>query len=127
MELNPALARTLGLAAPRDLHALLELDLSRLANPHHVRSALRALAHAEGGGMPERVIAHVATAFADSGTAAPMPPDQVRKALDAARFYLRREVDVKDGSTLFRLFHESLSERLRIEGSNSTVPGGPAS
>ncbi|MBC2906909.1 AAA family ATPase [Streptomyces cupreus] len=115
VEVDPAVARTIGLAVPRDLPALLDLDLAGLPDRHHVRSVLRALAHAESQGMPERVLAHVATAFAEPGTpASPLPLDQVRQALDAARFYLRSDVDV-DGTTLFRLFHEGLAERLRTE------------
>ncbi|MFE1443360.1 AAA family ATPase [Streptomyces sp. NPDC058739] len=115
VESDPAAARALGLDVPRDLPALLDLDLARLPDPRPVRSVLKALAHAESQGMPERVIAHVATAFTDGGAASgAMPLDDVREALAAARFYLRRDVDL-DGTTLFRLFHEGLAERLRTE------------
>ncbi|MEV6294378.1 hypothetical protein AB0M41_28950 [Streptomyces sp. NPDC051896] len=121
VESDPARARELGRAAPRDLTALLRLDLARPGERTWMRPVLAALAHAEGLGMPERVLAHTAGAFAPSQLPAgePMDPDQVRQALDQARFYLRHDVDV-DGTTLYRLFHEGLAERLRAD------PYGPA-
>lgn len=42
----------------------------------------------------------------------PLPIEQVRARLEAGRFYLRRDID-RDGTTLYRLFHESLAETLR--------------
>ncbi|MFH8500523.1 AAA family ATPase [Streptomyces coeruleorubidus] len=106
-------ARNLGLAAPVDLPELLELDLARRPDEPHVRPVLAALAYAEGRGMPERVLAHVAPAFMLSESAnGPLPTVYVRTVLDQARFYLRHDIDI-DGTTLYRLFHEGLAERLR--------------
>lgn len=112
---DPERARELGHAAPRDLTELLRLDLARPGERRWMRPVLAALAHAEGLGMPERVLAYTAGAFVptrpDDG---PLEPARVREALDQARFYLRRDVDV-DGTTLYRLFHEGLAERLRAD------------
>ncbi|MFE1551752.1 hypothetical protein [Streptomyces sp. NPDC058718] len=110
--LDPAAARELGLAAPVDLHELLELDLARHTEQPYLRPLLAALAHAEGRGMPERVLGHVTPEFVPTAPDAPLPITDVRVALAQARFYLRRDVDV-DGTTLYRLFHEGLAERLR--------------
>jgi hypothetical protein len=60
VERDPDRARELGLAVPLDLPALLELDLARRDYQPWLRPVLAALAHAQGLGMPERVIAHVA-------------------------------------------------------------------
>ncbi|MFS4093542.1 hypothetical protein [Streptomyces sp. AF1A] len=116
VESDPLRARELGRAAPRDLTALLRLDLARPGERAWMRPVLAALAHAEGLGMPERVLAYTAGAFAPSQLppGEPMDPDQLRQALDHARFYLRHDVDV-DGTTLYRLFHEGLAERLRAD------------
>ncbi|MGA5114802.1 hypothetical protein [Streptomyces pseudogriseolus] len=112
-EHNPAAARDLGLAAPVELPELLELDLARRSDQPHLRPLLVALAYAEGRGMPERVLAHVAPAFEPPGSSqGPLPTADVRAALAQARFYLRRDIDI-DGTTLYRLFHEGLAERLR--------------
>ncbi|MCX4826843.1 ATP-binding protein [Streptomyces sp. NBC_01142] len=112
-ECNPALARELGLAAPVDLAELLELDLVGRGDQPHLRPVLAALAYAEGRGIPERALAHVAPAFMQrESSGGPLPTDSLREALEQARFYLRRDIDV-DGTTLYRLFHEGLAERLR--------------
>ncbi|MFC4607778.1 hypothetical protein ACFO9E_08110 [Streptomyces maoxianensis] len=123
VERDAAAARELGLAVPLDLRALFQLDLARRDDQPQLLPVLSALAHAESLGMPERVIAHVAAAFAPTRQEAkPLPLGEVRAALTAARFYLRRDVDV-DGTTLFRLFHEELSEQLRAEAYGSLENG----
>ncbi|AXI79536.1 hypothetical protein [Peterkaempfera bronchialis] len=123
-EPDPGAAERLGHAVPRDLPSLLEMDLARSGEGPLLRSVLAALAHAQGLGMPERVVRHVAAAFTpghpDDG---PLPTGEVRHALDGARFYLRRDVEV-DGTTLYRLFHESLAEQLRLDPLGTG--GGPA-
>ncbi|MFI0219717.1 AAA family ATPase [Streptomyces lydicus] len=114
-ERDPDLARQLGRAVPLGLAELLELDLARRTDRPHLRPTLAALAHAKGLGMPERVVAHVAAAFAPSQVGSgPLPHTAVRRALAQARFYLRRDIDV-NGTTLYRLFHEGLAERLRAD------------
>ncbi|MCQ4211663.1 AAA family ATPase [Streptomyces longispororuber] len=115
-------ARDLGGQAPRGLLELLRLDLRRHAGQRHLLPVLTALAYAQGRGMPERVLAHAARAFTpdpdpdpdtDPDTGAAVPAHELHALLDgAARFYLRRDVDV-DGSTLYRLFHEGLADQLR--------------
>ncbi|MEV6855420.1 ATP-binding protein [Streptomyces microflavus] len=112
-ERDPERARTLGLAVPMELPDLLELDLARRADQPYLRPVLAALAHAEGRGMPERTLAHIAAAFMlPASGSGPMQTADMQEALTEARFYLRRDIDT-DGTTLYRLFHEGLAERLR--------------
>ncbi|MFI0795873.1 hypothetical protein ACH4OY_24785 [Micromonospora rubida] len=117
-------ARELAAAVPRTLPDLLDLDLSTRPQAW-LRPVLTALAHARGDGMPADVIQDAAAAFApapDVAADGPSPQAQRRRiteALDAGRFYLRVSADV-DGTTLYRLFHQGLSDHLRRSG------GGPA-
>ncbi|MDO0938978.1 hypothetical protein QQY66_47410 [Streptomyces sp. DG2A-72] len=111
-EHDPGRARELGCRVPRDLPALLELDLARRADQPDLRAVLAAVAHARGSGMPERIIATAATVFTP-GTD-PLSVHRVQGALEQARFYLRQDID-SDGTTLYRLFHEGLAEHLRAD------------
>ena len=126
VEHDPERARKLGLAVPLQLPDLLELDLARRGDQPWLRPVLAALAHAEGLGMPERVIAHVAPRLKPPGrrNGSEVPPEELRKALDQARFYLRRDIDT-NATTLYRLFHEGLADHLRIDPYGS--PGEGAS
>ena len=93
---------------PRSLPAVLEFDLARAPAAH--RFVLAALAWAQGDGMPLSVIAPLARRLAaDSAT---LTDSEVVQALDATRFYQRRSVD-EDGSTLYGLFHQGLTDHLR--------------
>ncbi|QIY93082.2 AAA family ATPase [Streptomyces sp. S1D4-11] len=103
-------ARRVAREVPRDLPGLLDLELRRPGSHPWLGPVLTALAWAEGMGMPERIVAHVAGVF---GTGVgPAPLEDVREALDAGRFFLRQAVET-DGNTLYRLFHEGLAEHLR--------------
>ncbi|MFF8012923.1 hypothetical protein [Streptomyces sp. NPDC007929] len=103
-------ARRVAREVPRDLPGLLDLELRRPGSHPWLGPVLTALAWAQGMGMPERIVAHVAGAFATG--VAPAPLEDVREALDAGRFFLRQAVET-DGNTLYRLFHEGLAEHLR--------------
>lgn len=101
-------AALLGSKVPRTLDAVLDLHLQLDPRPG-LHELLAALAWAEGAGMPEGLLAHV------------MGSDQVRteegrakvtELLRAARFYIRRNVD-REGTPLYRLFHQGLADRLR--------------
>ena len=118
---DPERARESGLRAPRELPDLLRLDLARSGQPANLGPVLTALAFTLGRGMPERVLAHVAGAFSPS-LRGPLPIEQVRAGLAAGRFYLRRDIE-RDGTTLYRLFHESLAQTLRAR---PLGPGGTA-
>jgi hypothetical protein len=109
-EHDPGRARELGLQVPRDLPDLLELDLVRRADQPDLRTVLATVAHAEGSGMPERLIAEVTAVFTRGK--GPLSVRRVQVALEQARFYLRQDIDT-DGTTLYRLFHEGLAEHLR--------------
>ncbi|MFD0633799.1 AAA family ATPase [Catenulispora yoronensis] len=114
---DPERGRALGERVPCTLDRLLDMELSRPEHPRSVGPVLTALAFALGRGMPERVLQHVAAVFSP-GRNGPLPIAEVREGLEAGRFYLRREVE-RDGTTLYRLFHERLAEELRA------LPRGP--
>ncbi|MFJ9422473.1 hypothetical protein, partial [Streptomyces sp. NPDC101249] len=118
-------ATALGQAVPRSLPALLELDLRRHTDQHLLRPVLNALAFAQGRGMPESVLVHVAAAFTYPVGAGSLSPEDLYALLDGeARFYLRRDVD-EDGTTVYRLFHEGLADWLRQPGSWMPPPDDP--
>ncbi|MGO9502171.1 MAG: hypothetical protein ACLPUO_11450 [Streptosporangiaceae bacterium] len=124
VERDPARARELGLAVPLSLPELLELDLARRGDQPWLRPILAALAYVQGVGMPERVIAHIAPRLKLSAqpSGGPVPPEELRQALDQARFYLRRDIDT-NATTLYRLFHEGLAEHLRANPDGSSREG----
>ncbi|WP_424860625.1 hypothetical protein [Streptomyces sp. MMS24-I29] len=107
---TPEAAAELGRAVPRSLPALMELDLRRHFGQPLLHAVLTALAFAQGRGVPERILAHVAAAFTTVPTNnGPLPLQEIYTLLDQeARFYLRSHVD-EDGTTLYRLFHEGLA------------------
>ncbi|KAK1177844.1 hypothetical protein B7755_006455 [Streptomyces sp. NBS 14/10] len=101
-------AEALGRDVPRTLDAILDLNLEFLAQPG-LHELLAALAWAEGSGMPEELLTHVAGVAPT--TSGERQPDS-SELLQAARFYIRRNVD-RDGTPLYRLFHQGLADRLR--------------
>ena len=105
---NVSLAESFGTKVPHELHDVLELDLSQRTNNAWLRPVLAALAQARGEGMPASLIRAVAPAFtaADNASAS-----EINEALDTVRFYLRRATD-SDGTTLYRLFHQGLTDYL---------------
>lgn len=104
---EPAEAQGLGARAPRTLPEVLELDLSTHSVGPLLRQVVTILARARGQGMPLTVI----TRLAATRTTTPTTED-VRQALQAARFYLRQHTDV-DGTALYRLFHQGLADYLQ--------------
>jgi len=100
-------AERLGATVPRSLPEVLELDLGVHPLGTKVRATLAAVAHAKGEGMPAEVVGLVATGFSDA-----IPGDGVSVCLDVSRFYLRTTVE-RDGTTLYRLLHQSLADYLR--------------
>ncbi|MFF0205791.1 AAA family ATPase [Streptomyces sp. NPDC005017] len=110
-------AAKLGGAAPRSLPDLLEMDLRRHGDQPLLRAVLTALAFAQGQGMPERVLAD-AVAFDSSGQGQKLPLEALYRLLDnEARLYLSRSVD-KDGTTLYRLFHQGVADWWRESASD---------
>ncbi|OCC13351.1 AAA family ATPase [Streptomyces sp. PTY087I2] len=101
-------AETLGRAVPRSLDGVLDLDLELAARPG-LHEMLATLAWAEGAGMPESLLGHVAAV--KPGSAGEEQPDTAH-LLYAVRFYLRRNVD-REGTPVYRLFHQGLADRLR--------------
>ncbi|MEU6461523.1 hypothetical protein [Streptomyces sp. NPDC046976] len=97
---------------PAHLPGMLDLHLEVLRREHPaVPAILAAIAHGYGQGMPLEVIEHVTTAFLPAGTTKP-DVDDIRKALQAASFYLRFDTD-SDGQRLYRFYHQSLVDHLR--------------
>ncbi|WP_186785247.1 AAA family ATPase, partial [Streptomyces misionensis] len=146
---NVAHARRLAAEVPRGLGQVLEMDLrQRGEGAVLLRPVLAALAFAYGQGMPEEIVRLVTEAFLapqadpdgpapnaleaeDPESPAPSPKEltleDVRAALEAARFYLRTAVD-DEGNTVYRLFHQGLADHLRAEPWHSpgaVVTGGP--
>ncbi|RZB16100.1 hypothetical protein StrepF001_28320 [Streptomyces sp. F001] len=107
---DPAGVRRLVTAVPRDLHKVMDLHRDDHQHILWMDPVLSALAFAQGDGMPEEVVRTTAAAF---GPGKPRI-EQVREALDAARFYLRHGVD-DEGRTVYRLFHQGLADKLRSE------------
>ncbi|GAA2205607.1 hypothetical protein GCM10009850_010650 [Nonomuraea monospora] len=106
---DPREAERLGAAVPLTLPKVFEHDLA--GGSPELRTVLHVLAHAHGDGMPVSVLARIA-GLADR-------QDDVRRALEAGGFYLRRSVD-SDGMSLYRLFHQGLADHLK----NRTIPAG---
>lgn len=109
---------------PRNLPGVLDLDFDRHRDNPWLRPVLGAVAHARGTGMPVSVIRRVAAALAsreqEPGTNdARAPVDspepslaEVTTALRLTRSYVRRSVD-SEKLVVYRLFHESIGDRLR--------------
>ncbi|WP_117212568.1 NACHT domain-containing protein [Allorhizocola rhizosphaerae] len=114
---DPARASELGSRVPLTLPALLELELKARGNVPWLRPLLVALAHARGEGMPVETASRAAQSFAPSGMGV-AEPAEIAEAMRVARFYLRRSADV-DGTTLYRLFHQGLSDYL-CEGADAS-------
>ncbi|TXJ76248.1 hypothetical protein E2C11_20875 [Streptomyces lavendulae] len=97
---------------PAHLPGMLDLHLEVLRREHPAMPAiLAAIAHGYGQGMPLEVIDHVTSAFLPTGMTKP-DVDDIRKALQAASFYLRFDTD-SDGQRLYRFYHQSLVDHLR--------------
>ncbi|WP_214104791.1 AAA family ATPase [Acrocarpospora catenulata] len=115
---NPAEAALIGRAIPRTLAEVLDLDLGHHQTQPWLRPVLVALAHAQGQGMPLSVLERLAPLWRPNRGG--VGSRDMRQALDAARFYLRQVPD-RDGTTLYRVFHQGLADHLR------DLPGdGPA-
>lgn len=110
-------AARIGHDAPRSLPDLVEMDLQRHGDQPLLRVVLTALAFAQGRGMPERVLAD-AVAFDPTGQGRQVPFETLYHLLDnEARLYLSRSVD-EDGTTLYRLFHQGVSDWWRESASH---------
>ncbi|OLF13471.1 hypothetical protein BU204_27125 [Actinophytocola xanthii] len=96
---DPSEAMAAGRAVPRTLPEVFELDLAASAG-RSWRPVLTVLAWSFGAGIPRSLVDAV------------VGPVDAGAVLDAARFYLRRDVD-EDGTVLYRLFHQGLADHLR--------------
>jgi hypothetical protein len=99
-------AQALVAQVPTDLPTVLELELSTSDNPGPLRAMLRALAFAQGDGMPQDVAGSLAVAFGGGGQCGDV------LAGEQARLYLRIGIE-DDGTSLYRLYHQGLADYLR--------------
>ncbi len=107
-------------AVPVGMARLLELALAQPgADQPLVRPVLAVLAHAKGAGMPESLIARRVRAFQDSARSA--DDLSITQSLEAARFYLRRNID-EDGAVLYRLFDQALGDQLASHPADPQEP-----
>ena len=115
----PGTAASTARRVPRSVPEILELDLATQADNRWLRAVLVALAYAHGSGMPATVIRRVAPLFLAGGDGSSSNNSRLSVAefdlvLRRIRFYLRASPDV-DGTTLYRLFHQSLADHLRAD------------
>jgi hypothetical protein len=114
---STAQAADAGRAVPLDLRELVALDVAHPGVHPWAGPTLSALAFGEGTGLPEELIRAIAGAFAESE---PRHAD-IRSALDVIKYYVRQDVG-PDGSTVYRLFHQGLVDRLREQPLLHTQP-----
>ncbi|MFJ7334504.1 AAA family ATPase [Streptomyces sp. NPDC101116] len=105
-------AARLGAAAPVTLPDVFELDLTSRAAPEATRALLAAIAHGKGGGIPAELAFPLARAFCTDGLASGPEDADFSRVLEESLFYLRTQTDT-DGTTLYRLFHQGLTDHLR--------------
>jgi hypothetical protein len=89
---------------PIELPDVLELEVSESEDPQRLRATLAALAYAKGDGMPQEVAHVIAAAIGGQAT------DMLMS--EAARLYLRMATE-RDGTCLYRLYHQGLADYLR--------------
>ncbi|GLK24737.1 WD40 repeat domain-containing protein [Microbacterium thalassium] len=110
-EVNPHDPSSVARAAemvPTTLPQVLELDLAHDSDGRR-RRTLTTLALALGEGIPARVAQIIDSALWDP--AQTTTDHDLRVSIDATRFYIRSTAD-EDGTTIYRLFHQSLSDHL---------------
>ena len=96
---------------PADVPAVLDLDLSTREDQPWLTALLVTLAHAHGAGMPATVLRRAAAAFHPDAESAEITVPGFDRLLRQVRFYLRSTPD-SDGTSLYRLFHQSLVDHL---------------
>ena len=113
-------ASALAARVPRTIPDLLDLDLSTRAPGTEAvhawtRHVLGVLGQAHGAGMPASVIRRLAPLLRpDAGAVPELAGDLLKMVMERIRFYLRSSPDT-DGTVLYRLFHQSLVDHLRID------------
>jgi len=109
LRIDPEAVHELARQVPRDLPAVLELELSTHDQPASLRAVLAAVAFAKGEGMPASIVSRIAATVRNG------PDPQLAKNIiddEAARFYLRFSIDT-DGTSLMRLYHQGLADYLK--------------
>jgi WD40 repeat protein len=107
-------ATRLGSSVPTTLPDVLELDLGAGPRPVEVRAVLAAIAQAKGDGMPAELVSRLCVALVPE-----LDGGRIQQLVDHdARFYLRTSTEA-DGTTLYRVFHQGLTDHLR----STAIPG----
>lgn len=96
---------------PRDLTEVFELDLQRFPTEHRakVRDLLQPLAWSRGRGLPHK---NIWGAIASRMSNASYDSADVGWLIERAGYFLIQ--DVEHGETVYRLYHESFAEYLRL-------------
>ena len=108
---TPAGLRALLDQIPADVPAVLDLDLATRDDQPWLTALLVTLAHAHGAGMPATVLRRAAAAFHPHAESSEITVPEFDRLLQQVRFYLRSTPD-SDGTSLYRLFHQSLVDHL---------------
>jgi hypothetical protein len=101
---SESVAATLIAEVPTELSTVFELELSTSDDPDSLRAMLAALAFAKGDGMPQDIAQTLAAVFGGRS------PEVLTG--EAARLYLRIGTE-RDGTSLYRLYHQGLADYLR--------------
>jgi WD40 repeat protein len=102
---------------PADVPSVLDLDLSTREDQPWLTALLVTLAHAHGAGMPATVLRRAACAFYPHAVPSEITVPDFDRLLQQVRFYLRSTSD-SDGTSLYRLFHQSLVDHLNSPGTD---------
>ena len=108
---DPAAVTAMLAQVPADVPGVLDLDLSTREDQPWLAALLVTLAHAHGAGMPATVMRRAAGAFHPDAAPAEISVPDFDRLLQQVRFYLRSTPD-SDGTSLYRLFHQSLVDHL---------------
>lgn len=120
---SEASAAELGAAVPQTVPEVYEMDIRAQHLGRQIEALLAVLAYAKGDGMPEEVLTPIAAAFDEA-----FLDHDFYSVVKAANFYLR-PCQERDGTSLYRLFHEGLAEYLRgtrVGVSGETLLGPPS-
>lgn len=100
--------------APQNITELLQFDIERRPASEELQAVLSAVAIAKGSGAPLEIIRRLASARGHID----LPIARCKDILtDELSFYLRTSADV-DGSVLYRLFHQEVTDAIKSTGAH---------
>ncbi|MCI9869141.1 AAA family ATPase [Arthrobacter humicola] len=107
----------LAATAPQDITELLQFDIERRPASEELQAVLSAVAVAKGSGAPLEIIRRLASAQGQVDLSIARCKDILS---DELSFYLRTSADA-DGSVLYRLFHQEVTDALKSSGAHREV------